>query len=88
MRNRVPKSIWSGRRKSGGRREAKNGAGESPKAPAASRRGESGGGDPQKHFARYVELAKAAASSGDVVESEKYYQYADHFRRVMNAKST
>ncbi|MCK5276208.1 MAG: DUF4167 domain-containing protein [Alphaproteobacteria bacterium] len=30
-----------------------------------------------------MELAREAASSGDAVQSEYYYQYADHYHRVM-----
>lgn len=53
-----------------------------------SRRGEKQSpADLRKSFEKYVEMAKATAQAGDRVESEKYYQYAEHFLRTMNAKS-
>ncbi len=53
-----------------------------------SRRGENQNpADLRKNFEKYVEMAKATAQAGDRVESEKYYQYAEHFLRTMNAKS-
>ena len=85
MPNRVPRSKWFGRRKPSG--ERRDGApGNAPSAGGGAGRGGEGATDARKKFARYVELAKEAASSGDVVESEKYYQYADHFLRLMNEK--
>jgi len=83
--NRVPRSKWFGRRKpSGDRRD-----GASANTPSERQADWSGGGgvaDAERKFARYVELAKEAAAAGDAVESEKFYQYADHFRRLMNDK--
>jgi len=32
---------------------------------------------------RYLALARAAASSGDVVEAENYLQHAEHYFRLM-----
>lgn len=85
MPNRVPRSKWFGRRKSSGDR--RDGAPANPSsAREAAGRGGDGASDAKRKFARYVELAKEAASSGDVVESEKYYQYADHFLRLMKDK--
>jgi hypothetical protein len=82
MPNRVPRSKWFGRRKSSGERRD-NASAPSPSPGGGSGQGGDGASDAKRKFARYVELAKAAASSGDVVESEKYYQYADHFLRLM-----
>lgn len=83
MRNRAIRSKWGGR---------KNGASDASASAAgtANGNGRTGGrgGDGsnlKQSFDRYVEMAKAAASSGDAVESEKYYQYADHFLRLMKA---
>lgn len=34
-------------------------------------------------YAEYVELARASALTGDAVETENYYQHAEHYYRVM-----
>ena len=34
-------------------------------------------------YEKYVMLARAAARSGDVVETENYYQHAEHYLRLM-----
>ena len=39
-------------------------------------------------FDRYVALAHSAATSGDPIEAENYYQHAEHYFRLMNAKTT
>lgn len=75
MRNRAVRS------KRGRYGAATEGAPSGNGAPGGSK----GTGDPKRTFERYIEMAKAAASAGDVVESEKYYQYADHFLRLMKA---
>jgi hypothetical protein len=41
----------------------------------------------RKSFEKYIELAKAKALAGDAVESEKYYQYAEHLFRVMKGEA-
>lgn len=33
---------------------------------------------------RYLALAKAKALAGDRIEAERYYQYAEHYQRLMN----
>lgn len=35
-------------------------------------------------FDKYMALARDAASSGDRVSAESFYQYADHYYRIMN----
>ena len=35
-------------------------------------------------FDKYTKLAKEASSSGDRIQSEYYYQLADHYSRMMN----
>ncbi len=82
MPNRVPRSKWFARRKSSGERRDQAAAPNSFPGGGSAQGGD-GVSDAKRKFARYVELAKAAASSGDAVESEKYYQYADHFLRQM-----
>ncbi len=38
---------------------------------------------PRKNFERYMALARDAASSGDAIESENYYQHAEHYFRLV-----
>ena len=38
-------------------------------------------------FDRYLALARAAAASGDAVESENYLQHADHYFRLLMEKT-
>jgi hypothetical protein len=40
----------------------------------------------RRQYERYVELAQTAASSGDAVEAQNYYQHAEHFFRVMRGQ--
>jgi hypothetical protein len=35
------------------------------------------------NYARYIALAKEAASRGDTIEAENCYQHAEHFFRTM-----
>ena len=39
-------------------------------------------GNPQQFVEKYLTLARDAASSGDPVSAENYYQYADHYYRL------
>jgi hypothetical protein len=39
----------------------------------------------KRGYERYVALAKASAMTGDAVETENYYQHADHYFRVIKA---
>jgi hypothetical protein len=41
----------------------------------------------RRSYERYVELARAAALTGDRVETENYYQHAEHFFRLMREKA-
>jgi hypothetical protein len=34
-------------------------------------------------YTKYIALARAAALTGDAVETENYYQHAEHYFRVM-----
>ena len=38
----------------------------------------------QQQLTKYLNLARDAASSGDRVLAEGYYQHADHYQRVLN----
>jgi hypothetical protein len=42
-------------------------------------------GNAYQVFERYVALAREAASSGDRIAAENFYQHAEHYFRVMNA---
>jgi hypothetical protein len=36
-------------------------------------------------FERYIALAREAASAGDRIAAENFYQHAEHYFRIMNA---
>ncbi|MEB3702009.1 DUF4167 domain-containing protein [Candidatus Bealeia paramacronuclearis] len=38
----------------------------------------------QQQLMKYLNMAREAASSGDRVAAEGYYQHADHYQRVLN----
>lgn len=42
-------------------------------------------GNPQQSVEKYLSLARDAASSGDPIAAENYYQYADHYYRLVSA---
>lgn len=46
-----------------------------------------GSTQPKNSFDRYTALARAAATTGDVVDAENYYQHAEHYYRLMNQKA-
>lgn len=54
--------------------------------PKPKRLGPDASANLRRKFERYVELARAAESSGDAVESESNYQHAEHYLRLMNEK--
>ena len=37
----------------------------------------------KRGYERYVALAKASSISGDAIETENYYQHAEHYLQVM-----
>ncbi len=45
------------------------------------------GHNAEKLLEKYKNLAKEASSSGDKILSESYYQYADHFLRVIENRN-
>jgi hypothetical protein len=51
--------------------------------PSATRRRPDQGVNPKARYAEYVELARAAALTGDAVETENYYPHAEHYFRMM-----
>ena len=40
-------------------------------------------GNVTQQYQKYLKLAKEASSSGDRIQSEYYYQFADHYSRLM-----
>ena len=40
-------------------------------------------GNVTQQYNKFLKLAKEASSSGDRIQSELYYQYTDHYYRVM-----
>jgi len=43
--------------------------------------------NPRERFEHYVGLARAAALADDKIESEYYYQHAEHYLRLLNRKA-
>jgi len=42
---------------------------------------------PKVSFDRYIALAHAAATAGNAIEAENYYQHAEHYFRLMKQRS-
>jgi hypothetical protein len=40
-------------------------------------------GNAQRNYVRYIALAKEAASRGDTIGAENFYQHAEHYFRTM-----
>lgn len=60
------------------------------KLPSSQRRNEAerrAGSDLQACFARAVALARGYEAIGEKVDAERFYQQADHFRRLLNSKA-
>lgn len=53
----------------------------------AKRSRSKGSAHPKSSFDRYMELARAAAAAGDAVQSENYFQHADHYFRLMRKET-
>ena len=54
---------------------------------SARRRPDHQSANPKARYAQYVELARAAALTGDTVETENYYQHAEHYFRMMQERT-
>jgi Domain of unknown function (DUF4167) len=39
----------------------------------------------QRNYERYLTLAQAEAQSGNAIGAETYYQYAEHYFRIMSS---
>ncbi len=76
-----------------GRPQRRGGGGPQRRGPPhgrpqqQSRNHSNGSASAQRNYDRYIALAREAASSGDRVEMENCYQYAEHFLRVMNERA-
>jgi hypothetical protein len=44
-------------------------------------------GNPQQIVEKYLALARDASSAGDRINAESYYQFAEHYYRIMNANA-
>ncbi len=44
-------------------------------------------GNAHQVYERYIALAQDALSSGDRIAAETYYQHAEHYYRILNARS-
>jgi len=58
--------------------------------PAGPRRNptEKPGSDLQARYDRALALARGFETAGDKVDAERFYQQADHFRRLLNSKAS
>ncbi len=45
-------------------------------------------GNPREMHQKYLNMAREAIQSGDIVEAEQHYQYAEHYYRVFSDRST
>ncbi|HTH97580.1 MAG TPA: DUF4167 domain-containing protein [Stellaceae bacterium] len=68
-----------------------NGGGNRQRSPHRQQTFDSNGpgikirGNAYQVFERYVALAREAASAGDRIAAENFYQHAEHYFRIMNA---
>ena len=65
---------------------------QQPRAPQSNQTFESNGpnvkirGSAHQIFERYIALAREATASGDRIAAENFYQYAEHYFRIDNAR--
>ncbi|MGX1744269.1 DUF4167 domain-containing protein [Bosea sp. NPDC055353] len=62
-----------------------------PRLPATRRRNRTekpAGSDLQARHDRAAALARGFEAAGDKVAAERFYQQADHFRRLLNGKAS
>lgn len=55
--------------------------------PGSKRSRSNSSANPKTSFDRYTAMARAAAASGDAIESENCYQHAEHYLRLMKEKT-
>jgi hypothetical protein len=44
--------------------------------------------NPKERLEYYIVLARTAASAGETIEAENYFQHAEHYFRLTNKKAT
>jgi hypothetical protein len=54
---------------------------------SSTRRPPDRGVNAKARYEKYVALARAAALTGDAVETENYYQHAEHYFRLMKDRT-
>lgn len=73
-----------------GRQRGRNGGGGKPRPPGRNPNFDGGNnrprGNAQQLMEKYLALARDASSAGDRVLAENYFQHADHYYRVLNAR--
>lgn len=72
--------------KRGPGRRPEKGRNNGPAGRGNGHRPRNGGARPKEQVERYLALAADAAAAGDIVNSEYYYQHAEHYLRLMNAE--
>lgn len=72
------------RSKSKNRRAQRPGTGR-PAVGAAQSSARQQPANAKRNYERYMALAKDAEQAGDPIQSENYYQHAEHYLRVMLA---
>jgi hypothetical protein len=55
--------------------------------PSATRPEPKSSQNAQRNYERYLALARAEAQIGNTVGAENYYQYAEHYFRLMRTDS-
>jgi hypothetical protein len=43
--------------------------------------------DPSRNYERYLALAREAATTGDAVQAENWYQHAEHYFRMVKERT-
>lgn len=73
-----------------GRQRGRNGGGGKPRPPGRNPNFDGNNnrprGNAQQLMEKYLALARDATSAGDRVLAENYFQHADHYYRVLNAR--
>lgn len=69
------------------RNGSRNFGSRSRSSSSPNRRRPDHGVNAKASYARYMALARAAALTGDKVETENYYQHAEHFYRLAREQS-
>ncbi len=71
-------------RKQRGRSPSRKGGGGKPGGPGNTRNEPKVRGNPKQLLEKYKNQAREAKQAGDRVMAEYYYQFADHYQRVLN----